>query len=62
MDIFKWAEENDYIADYYDHNTGYIYHVKEYGNALKFFGIDLPMKVTDINGNVIGHVHKEKNK
>lgn len=31
MDIYKWAEENNYSADYIDMNTGYIYKVQEYG-------------------------------
>ena len=34
MDIYQWAEENDYSADYYEWSNGLIYKVQEYGELL----------------------------
>jgi len=35
MDIYEYAESINYNADYYDMHTGRIYHIQEYGKALK---------------------------
>ena len=35
MDIYEWAEENDYSADYFEWSTGLIYKVQEYGRLIK---------------------------
>lgn len=32
MDIFEWAEDNNWLADYYDSHTGRIYGCTEYKN------------------------------
>lgn len=59
MDIYAYAKSIDYAADYWDHHTGYIYHIQEYGRQLKFFGIDIGIKVSDQDGNIIGYARKE---
>ena len=28
MDIFKWADDNNWMTDYMDMHTGYIYHIQ----------------------------------
>ncbi len=33
MNIYEWAEEYNYAADYMDHTTGRIYNVQEYGRV-----------------------------
>ena len=35
MNIYDWAKNVNYAADYYDQTTGYIYKVQEYGDQLK---------------------------
>ena len=40
MDIYSFAEQYDYGADYYDHNTGYTYAIQEYGKILKELNAD----------------------
>jgi hypothetical protein len=42
-------------ADYYDMHTGYTYHIQNWARAYKFFGMNLPMEVSE-NGKVIGTV------
>ena len=54
MDIYKYAEETGYEADYYDMHTGYIYGVAEYNRARRFGLPVMPIKVYDQNGNLIG--------
>lgn len=60
MDIFKYAEDIDYSADYMDMNTGLIYKIKNYGLALKrglpVYGIE----VIDPDGASLGYVYKEE--
>lgn len=61
MDIFEQAKKMD--ADYYDHHTGYIYHIQEY-NRIKRFGlpnIHGGMRVSDaVTGEFIGIVREPK--
>lgn len=40
-------------ADYYDFQTGYTYHIQNWANAYKLFGMNLPMQVSE-SGTVIG--------
>ena len=40
MDIYSFAKQYDYGADYYDHNTGYTYAIQEYGKILKELNAD----------------------
>lgn len=42
-----------YGADYLDQHTGYIYHISDWYREYKFFGINLPMNVSE-NGTIIG--------
>lgn len=53
MDIFKWADDNNWNADYLDSHTGYIYHIQNASSKDEIF-------VTDTNGNLIGKVTREK--
>lgn len=55
MDIYKYAESVNWNADYYDMKTGYIYGIQEAGRARKFFGIELPIKVYNSDGEYIGN-------
>lgn len=59
MDIYAYAKQIDYAADYMDPHTGYIYHIQEYGRQLKFFGIDMGIRVSD-NGKTIGYARKDQ--
>ena len=55
MDIYKYGEEINYNADYYDFNTGYTYHLQEY-KEIK----DNPaaqIRVT-LDGETIGYAKK----
>ena len=54
MDIFEYAK--NYNADYYDPNTGYIYHVQEYNRTKKFGLPTNGIRVSDMEGNDIGVV------
>lgn len=47
MDIYKWAEEYDYLADYYDPHTGLIHKCTE----AKYHDGKIP--VYDAAGNFI---------
>ena len=59
MDIYAYAESIDYAADYYDHHTGYIYHIQEYGRMKKFFGMtEQGIRVSE-NGRTVGYARKE---
>lgn len=55
MDIFEWAKQFDYCADYYDQHTGVIYHCQEYGKALKF-GLPTPGIRYSLNGETLGYL------
>ena len=57
MDIYAYAESIDYMADYYDWNTGYTYHITDYGRALKF-GLPTNGIAVSENGKVIGYARK----
>ena len=47
MDIFKWADEHGWAADYMDMHSGYIYHIQ---NVLDHDTI----YVTDSENHLIG--------
>lgn len=55
FDIYEWAKE--YNADYYDNNTGYIYHVQEYNRLVKLGLPTIGIKVSE-NGVLIGYAHR----
>lgn len=57
MDIYNYAKEIEYGADYYDFHTGYIYHISEYGKALKL-GLPTPGIRVSENGVTIGYAKK----
>lgn len=59
MDIYAYAESIDYAADYYDHHTGYIYHIQEYGRMKKLFGIEEQGIRVSENGTTIGYARKD---
>lgn len=50
MDIFKWADDMHWLADYMDHNTGYIYAITEAENKDRIPVYD--------NGILIGYVNR----
>jgi hypothetical protein len=50
MDIFKWADDNNWMTDYMDMNTGYVYHIQ---NASEDHN---EIFVTDSEGHLIGKV------
>lgn len=56
MDIYKQAEE--YNADYYDFNTGYIYKIQEY-NLAKKTDPEAKIRITDEEGNTIGYARRK---
>lgn len=73
MNIYKWAEEYNYAADYYDPASGYIYKVQDYGVALRKLNeatteadkaeakkvVDAGIAVVDIdNGQLIGYARR----
>lgn len=59
MDIFEYAKEFD--ADYYDPVNCVIYKVQDYNRKKKLNQTDdqLSMEVVDLDGNVIGYIHKK---
>lgn len=59
MDIWKWAEEYSYGADYYDMNTGYTYKVQDYGTAVKRGLPTYGIAVIDQEGKLVGYVTKD---
>lgn len=40
MNIYNFAEQYDYGADYYDYSTGYAYAIQEYGKVIKELNAD----------------------
>lgn len=65
MDIYKYAKEIDYMADYFDHATGNVYKIQEYGEALKNATSEkeregVRIRVYDITGHFVGFANKEK--
>lgn len=47
MDIFKWADDFSWLADYYDNKTGNIYKIQESREDRN------KIRVVDTNGNTI---------
>ena len=57
MDIYAYAEEVNYLADYYDFHTGLIYKIQEYG-AVKN-DPDAKIRVVDaMTGQTVGFARK----
>ena len=57
MDIYAYAEEIGYMADYYDFHTGLIYKIQEYG-AVKN-DPDSKIRVVDaMTGQTVGFARK----
>lgn len=72
MDIYEYGNSINFNADYYDFRTGRIYHLQEYGRALKIANdpeadyiakadaisiVDNGIKVSE-DGVVIGYAKK----
>ena len=57
MDIYAYAKDINWGADYYDWQTGYTYGIQEAGRLKKFFGIDAQIPVYE-NGELIGYAEK----
>jgi hypothetical protein len=58
MDIYKYAEEINYGADYYDWATGRLYHIQDYGIALER-GLNPKGIAVTIDGEFIGIAEKK---
>ena len=58
MDIYDYAKQINYGADYLDQHSGYIYHIQEYGKALKFGLPTQGIRVSE-NGITIGYARKQ---
>lgn len=58
MDIYEYARNINYNADYYEQSTGYIYHIQEYGRALMFEFPTPGIRVSE-NGVTIGYARKQ---
>ena len=58
MDIYKYAEDINYSADYYEMATGRTFHIKNYGLALK---MELPTQGIAVSedGKFIGYARKK---
>ena len=59
MDIYEYAERINYGADYLDQHTGYVYHIQEYGKALKYGFPTKGIRVS-VNGTTIGYATKNQ--
>ena len=57
MDIYSYAEDINWGADYYDWQTGYTYGIQEAGRARKLFGMEMPIPVYE-NSVLIGYAEK----
>ena len=59
MDIYKYAEDINYAADYMDPNTFNIYKIQEFGHFIKHDpDTTQKIRVTDMNGNTIGFARR----
>lgn len=55
MDIYKYAESINYLADYYDYHSGLIYGIKEYKDK----GLDkIPIYDPSLGNRIIGYATK----
>ena len=62
MDIYEYAENCGMLADYYDQNTGLIYHVQAYNQARRFGLPTLGIGVTDLStGEFLGYAKEGRN-
>lgn len=59
MDIYKYAEDIDYRADYMDPHTFNIYKIQEFGNIIKHDpDTTQKIRVTDLSGQTIGFARR----
>lgn len=58
MDIYKYAEDLNYAADYMDMSTGYIYLIKQYGECIKNGLPTQGIEVVDQDGKLIGYAKR----
>ena len=58
MDIYKYAKDINYAADYYEMQTGQIYKIQNYGKE-KDSNPNARIAVTDTQGNLLGYVNKK---
>lgn len=57
MDIFSYADSINWLADYYDFNTGYIYGIQEAANNRNEMNV---YELIDNQKVLIGVVRREK--
>lgn len=62
MDIYQYAKDIDYGADYYDSYTGMIYKIQDYGKCLKNGLPTRGIEVIDADGKSVGYAIKNKEK
>ena len=58
MDVFKYADDYDWLTDYQDPSTEYIYRIVEAKQSY----YKEKIRVTDSFGKTIGFVYKETNR
>ena len=58
FDIYQWAKDYNYCADYMDPRNGNIYKVQQYGKDLKA-DPNAKIAVYDSYGNYLGNVLKK---
>ena len=60
MDIYEYAKNINYNADYYDPHSGYIYKIQEYKRRLDEGIVDAKIRVVDsYSGDTLGYARKE---
>ena len=60
MDIYEWAKEHNYLADYYDQKTGYIYCIQEFA-TIKDERPDAEIRVVDaMTGETVGFARRKE--
>ena len=60
MEIYSYAKQINYNADYMDPYTGRIYHIQEYGRAIKL-GLPTPGIRVSEDGETIGYATMPEN-
>lgn len=59
MDIYSYAEDINYSADYMDMTSGYIYKIQEFGDIIKQNpDTTEKIRVTDSYGNTLGFARR----
>ena len=59
MDIYQWAKDYNYCADYMDPHSGNIYKVQQYGKDLKI-NPNATISVYDSEGNYLGEAKRKE--